>query len=131
SGGWEQGRFGTGRGTLPPVEGCHSSVGMAPSPIARGRCFIAPEWTDQMIEWLHLAALLLYGVGAAITGVSFARGGRRLLEGAIVAVLLGLLMQGAAMLAFASRWGELPLVGLGASLSTLAFMIALGTVAVA
>ena len=39
-----------------------------------------------MIEWLHLAALLLYGVGAAITGVSFARGGRRLPGGAVIAV---------------------------------------------
>ena len=84
-----------------------------------------------MIEWLHLAALLLYGIGAAITGVSFARGGRRLPGGAVIAVLLGLVTHGAAMLAFTSRWGELPLVGLGPSLSTLAFLIALGTVAVA
>ena len=84
-----------------------------------------------MTEWLHLLALLLYGVGAAIMGYSFARGGRGMPRTAAGAVALALVVHGAALAAFTSRWGELPLVGLGPSLSTLAFLIALGALAAA
>lgn len=80
-----------------------------------------------MIEWLHIAALLLYGVGAAVTAGAFARGGRRLPPLAAGSVAVGLAVHVAALAAFTSRWGELPLVGLGPSLSSLAFLIGLGT----
>ena len=84
-----------------------------------------------MTEWLHLLALLLYGVGAAFMGYSFARGGRGMPRSAAVAVTLALAVHAAALAAFTSRWGELPLVGLGPSLSTLGFIIALGALAAA
>lgn len=84
-----------------------------------------------MIEWLHVAALLLYGAGAVHMGISFARGGRGLSSVAAVAVAAGLVAHAAALAAFTSRFGELPLVGLGPSLSSLAFLIALGSLAAA
>lgn len=80
-----------------------------------------------MIEWLHVAALLLYGTAAALMGVSFARGDRRLPAVAAALVAVALVVHGAALALFTSRWGELPLVGLGPSLSTLAFLVGLGT----
>lgn len=84
-----------------------------------------------MIGWLHAAALLLYGVGAAHMGISFARGGRGLPPLAAAVVAAGLVTHAGALAVFTSRWGELPLVGLGPSLSSLAFLIALGTLAAA
>jgi HemX protein len=80
-----------------------------------------------MIDWLHVAALLLYGAGAVHMGISFARGGRGLPPIAAAAVAAGLIAHAAALAVFTSRWGELPLVGLGPSLSSLAFLIGLGT----
>lgn len=84
-----------------------------------------------MTESLHIAALLLYGVGAVLMGVSFARGGRGMPRPAAIAVAGGLGVHGASLALFTARWGELPLVGLGPSLSTLAFLIALGSLAAA
>src|SRR5690606_31000488 len=80
-----------------------------------------------MIEWLHVVALLLYGAGAVHMGISFARGGRGLPPLAAVALAAGLTVHAAALAVFTSRWDELPLVGLGPSLSSLAFLIGLGT----
>lgn len=84
-----------------------------------------------MIEWLHIAALLLYGSGAALLGVSFARGGRRLPPLTVALLAAGLVVHGMALATFTVQWNELPLVGLGPSLSTLAFLIGLGTLAAA
>ena len=80
-----------------------------------------------MIEWLHVAALLLYAAGAVHMGISFARGGRGLPPLAATAVSVGLVVHAVALAVFTTEWGELPLVGLGPSLSTLAFLIGLGT----
>lgn len=80
-----------------------------------------------MTEWFHLGALLMYGVATILLGVSFARGDRRLPTVAAVLLGVGLVAHAAALTAFVSRWNELPLVGLGPSLSTLAFLIGLGT----
>lgn len=84
-----------------------------------------------MIEGLHIAALALYVLGAVIMGISFGRGGRRLPPLAAVAVAAALVAHAGSLAAFTSAWGELPLVGLGPSLSTLAFLIALGTLVAA
>lgn len=80
---------------------------------------------------LHLLAVGLYALAAAILGVSFARTDRRL-PGVAAAVLgAALLAHGADFAAYASEFGEPPLVGLGPSLSVLAFLIAAGSLAVA
>ncbi|HEX6925991.1 MAG TPA: cytochrome c biogenesis protein CcsA [Longimicrobiaceae bacterium] len=84
-----------------------------------------------MIEGLHIVALALYCLGAAIMGISFARGGRGLPPLAAGAVGAALLAHAAALAVFTSTWGELPLVGLGPSLSTLAFLIAFGSLVAA
>src|SRR5690606_16209073 len=57
--------------------------------------------------------------------VSFARGRADVPRGATALVGAAVLVQLGALVAFALRFGELPLVGLGPSLSTLAFLIAL------
>ena len=64
-------------------------------------------------------------------GISFARGGRGLPPLATGAVVAGLAAHAGSLVAFTSRWNELPLVGLGPSLSSLAFLIALGTLVAA
>jgi ABC-type uncharacterized transport system permease subunit len=80
-----------------------------------------------MIEWLHVVALVLYAAAAALMGISFTRGDRRLSTWAAGVLAPALVAHATALAAFTSRWGELPLVGLGPSLSTLAFLIGLGT----
>jgi HemX protein len=80
-----------------------------------------------MMGWLHLAALLLYGTAAALMWVSFVRSDRRLPPVASAALAAGLAVHTGALALFAARWAELPLVGLGPSLSTLAYLVGLGT----
>ncbi|MBW3630820.1 MAG: cytochrome c biogenesis protein [Gemmatimonadetes bacterium] len=80
-----------------------------------------------MTGWLHPAALVLYAIAAVLMAVSFARNDRRLPVVASGSLGLGLLLHGWALFAFTSVWNELPLVGLGPFLSTLAFLIAVGT----
>jgi HemX protein len=80
-----------------------------------------------MTEWLHLATLVLYAIAAVLMGVSFARNDRRLPVIASVWLGLGVLLHTWALFVFTRVWRELPLVGLGPFLSTLAFLIAVGT----
>ena len=80
-----------------------------------------------MISGLHLAALLLYGIAAVLMGFSFARGGRRLPAVASGVLGCGLVVHTWALALFTGHWNELPLVGLGPSLSTLAYLVGLGT----
>lgn len=80
-----------------------------------------------MIGWLHVAALGLYGLASAVLGISFARAQPRLAQAASVLLSAGLVAHVYALAEFSARWAELPLVGLGPSLSTLAFLIGLGT----
>jgi ABC-type uncharacterized transport system permease subunit len=80
-----------------------------------------------MTEWLHLATLVLYAIAAVLMSVSFARNDRRLPVIASTWLGVGLLLHGWALFTFTTVWRELPLVGLGPSLSTLAFLIGIGT----
>jgi ABC-type uncharacterized transport system permease subunit len=80
-----------------------------------------------MIAGLHLAALVLYGVAAVLMGVSFARGGRRLPAVASGVLGGGLVVHTWALALFTGHWQELPLVGLGPSLSTFAYLVGIGT----
>jgi ABC-type uncharacterized transport system permease subunit len=80
-----------------------------------------------MIAGLHLVALLLYGIAAVLMAVSFARGGRRLPAIAAGVLGCGLVEHTWALAVFTRHWSELPLVGLGPSLSTLAYLVGVGT----
>ena len=79
-----------------------------------------------MIGALHLGSFAMYGVAGALLGFSLARQVRRLTTVASVFIAVALLSHAAALIDYAARWDQLPLVGLGPSLSTLAFLIALG-----
>lgn len=79
-----------------------------------------------MIAALHIVALLLYGAAAAVLGVSFARGGGQLARGANAALGVGVVAHAVGLVLYAAEY-ELPLVGLGPSLSTFAWLVALGT----
>ena len=80
-----------------------------------------------MTGWLHLATLLVYLAAAGLMGVSFARNDRKLTVIATAVLAAGVLSHAWALSEFTAAWDELPLVGLGPSLSTLAFLIAVGT----
>lgn len=81
-----------------------------------------------MIGWLHMAALALYTLAAGVLGVSFSRGDQRLPARASAVLGAGLAVHAWALTLFWAEWGELPLVGLGPSLSSLALLVGLGTV---
>ena len=80
-----------------------------------------------MIEGAHLATIGLYAIAAVLMGVSFARTDGRLSMVASLSLAGGLLLHATAIFAFVTQWRELPLVGLGPSLSTLGFLIGIGT----
>lgn len=80
-----------------------------------------------MIGILHLGSFALYGVASTLFGVSLAREAKRLSSIASVIVALALVVHAFALADYASSWNQLPLVGLGPSLSTLSFLIGLGT----
>lgn len=82
-----------------------------------------------MIGILHLGSVALYGIASTMLGVSLARDeARRLPAIATLIVAAGLLVHAAALADYTSRWEQLPLAGLGPSLSTLAFLIGVGSV---
>ena len=80
---------------------------------------------------LHVAALALYALAAALLGVALARSARRLPPAATTALALAVAAHGGALAAYTAEHGELPLVGLGPSLSVLALLIALGSLMLA
>jgi HemX protein len=80
-----------------------------------------------MSGWLHFGALLLYGMATALLAISFARNDQRLPTLASVVLGVGLALHAWGLAAFWAEWGELPLVGLGPSLSSLAFLVGVGT----
>lgn len=84
-----------------------------------------------MILLLHAVALTGYALAATLLAVSFARGGRQSLAGVLTLLGVGVAAHAASLGLYRATWGELPLVGLGPSLSVLAFLIALGSLAVA
>jgi HemX protein len=80
-----------------------------------------------MIGVLHIGSFALYGFAGALLGISFAREARRLPTIASFVVAAGLVVHALALVDYASRWEQLPLSGLGPFLSTLAFLIGLGS----
>jgi ABC-type uncharacterized transport system permease subunit len=79
-----------------------------------------------MIGLLHLGSFALYGVASTLLGFSLAREARRLPTIASVVVAVALAIHAAALLDYTSEWNQLPLVGLGPSLSTFAFLVGVG-----
>lgn len=79
-----------------------------------------------MIGILHLGSVTLYGIAGALLGFSLAREARRIPAIACAVVALGLLVHAAALAEYTSQWSQLPLEGLGPSLSTLAFLTGVG-----
>jgi HemX protein len=84
-----------------------------------------------MNDVVHLAAVALYALSAALLGVSFARDNRGLPRIATSVLGLAAALHLAALVGFTRQWGELPLVGLGPSLSLLGLLVALGSLGVA
>jgi ABC-type transport system involved in cytochrome c biogenesis permease subunit len=74
-----------------------------------------------MIALLHATALLFYVAAAALLGAVFVRrrAGSRAAVTSIAAITAGAVAHASALILFAQRYGELPLVGLAPSLSTL------------
>jgi HemX protein len=84
-----------------------------------------------MTSGLHLAALGLYALAAALLGVSLARSARRLPAAATGCLALAVAAHAGALGAFRAEHGEWPLVGLGPSLSVLALLVAVGSLLLA
>jgi HemX protein len=80
-----------------------------------------------MTVWLHLIAFAQYAIAATLLAIAFARDAARLTVVSRGILGLGLVVHAWGLVVFTVRWAELPLVGLGPSLSTLAFLIGLGT----
>jgi HemX protein len=89
------------------------------------------EFLFPMTVALHAAALTLYTFAAVLFILSLVREAERLPRLATALLAAGVVLHAGALAAFLSRWGELPLVGLGPSLSTLAFLISIGSLIVA
>jgi len=77
-----------------------------------------------MVLTLHGLALGLYLAGAAGLAAALAGGRASVPRWCMAVIAAGLLCHGAALAAFASEFGELPLVGIAPSLSSLGFVIA-------
>jgi HemX protein len=84
-----------------------------------------------LTQVLHVVALAFYALAAALLGVSLARSARRLPAAATACLGGGVVAHGAALAAFATAYGELPLVGMGPSLSVLALLVAIGSLLLA
>ena len=85
-----------------------------------------------MTATLHLIVLALYALSAALLGASLARSGDRRLSRVSAWVLAAALAVHAAdLVAYYREFGEPPLVGLGPSLTVLAFLIAGGSLGLA
>ncbi len=84
-----------------------------------------------MIGILHLGSFALYGFAGTLLGISLAREAGKLPRLATALVAVGLVVHAIALADFVDRWDQLPLAGLGPALSTLAFLIALGSLVAA
>jgi HemX protein len=80
---------------------------------------------------LHILALGVYALTAALLALSLARSLARLPGAATVSLTLAVALHGGALAALTAEHGELPLVGLGPSLSVLALLVALGSLMLA
>ena len=72
---------------------------------------------------LHVAALLLYAGVGGIYGLSLASGRSAVTRPSVAVIGAAVVAHAAALVAFTVAYGELPLVGLAASLSSFAFLI--------
>ncbi len=97
-------------------------------PVREGVFFWIGNLDRYRLTLLNFASLGLYGIAAALLGVSLARGDRRLPRVAAGTVLVAVILHGLAFAAFLERWNELPLVGLGRVLFTLAMLLAIGSI---
>jgi HemX protein len=84
-----------------------------------------------MIIALHAAALALYLLAAICFVFSLVREAKRLPQVGTLLLAAAAVLHAGGLAAFLGQWTQLPLVGLGPSLSTLAFLIAAGSLMVA
>jgi HemX protein len=84
-----------------------------------------------MIHALHLAALAVYLIAAAIFLLSLRQADPRLPARGSLLAAGGAVLHLAALAAFHRQWGELPLVGIGPVLSSLALLIVAGALTAA
>jgi ABC-type uncharacterized transport system permease subunit len=84
-----------------------------------------------MTTVLHIVALILYAAVGGLYALTLASGRSAVLRRWLVLIAAAVLVHAAALGAFTVTYGELPLVGLAASLSTLAFLIGTCLVAAA
>lgn len=80
---------------------------------------------------LHTAGLVFYAATAVVLAFSLARAANHAPRAATLALAAGVAAHAASLAAFAARYGELPLVGLGPSLSVLGLLIALASLVLA
>ncbi|MEJ2679288.1 MAG: cytochrome c biogenesis protein CcsA [Gemmatimonadota bacterium] len=78
-----------------------------------------------MITTLSIIAVVLYGGAELVYAGSLAGGRRAAPRAGSTLVALAVILHGLALGMYAARFGELPLVGLGPSLSTFSFLVAL------
>ena len=82
-----------------------------------------------MVGWLHIGALTGYVAAAVVLTRALADGDRHAPRSAATLATAGAVLHVGATAAYTARFGELPLVGIGPSLSVLALLSALLTVA--
>ncbi|HUF13101.1 MAG TPA: cytochrome c biogenesis protein CcsA [Longimicrobiales bacterium] len=83
-----------------------------------------------MVVWLHIGALTGYVAAALVLSRALAGGERTAPRSAAALATAGAALHVAAAASYAVRYGELPLVGLGPSLSTFALLTAVLSLAV-
>ncbi|MDR0788058.1 MAG: cytochrome c biogenesis protein [Gemmatimonadota bacterium] len=79
-----------------------------------------------MIGVFHFGSVMLYGIAGALLGFSFVRETRQVPVIACGIIALGLCLHAIALAEYTTEWAQLPLEGLGPSLSTLAFLTGVG-----
>lgn len=84
-----------------------------------------------MTTILHIIALLLYGSVGGLYGMSLATGRSEVPRPGVALIGVAVAAHAAALVAFAVAYGELPLVGLAASLSSFAFLVGFSLLAAA
>jgi HemX protein len=103
--------------------------GRAPR-VVRGHGENQGTFDTSLTELVHVLALLLYAAAAALTGSALLRRQSRLPAFGTSVAALGVVVHVAALALYVAHWRELPLVGLGPSLSSLAFLVAAGSLLV-
>jgi len=80
---------------------------------------------------LHVIALLLYAGVGGLYGLSLASGRSAMPRAGVALIAAAVAAHAAALILFTTTYNELPLVGLGAALSSFAFLIGAGMLAAA